>query len=55
MEEGYEAQYLKFENSLEDVIGIALVNMDHTCLTEFRAYIRHITVKDRTKFNEVLQ
>ena len=30
MEEGYEGQYLKFENSLGDVEGVVLINMDHT-------------------------
>lgn len=54
MEEGYEGQYLKFESSFGDVEGVALVNMDHTCQTEFRAYIRHITVKTRTNFADVL-
>jgi hypothetical protein len=47
MQEGYEGHYLKFENSLGDCKGIVFINMDHTCQTEFRAYIRHISVKDR--------
>ena len=54
MEEGYDANYLKFESSIGEVEGIALINMDHTCQSEFRAYIRHITVKKRSNFNDVL-
>ena len=37
MEEGYESQYLKFENSFGDIEGVALINIDQACLTEFRA------------------
>ena len=55
MQEGYEAHYLKFENSSGQVEGIALVNIDHTYLQEFRVYIRHISVKNRANFTEMLQ
>jgi len=55
MQEGYEAHYLKFENPFGQVEGVALINMDHTCQQEFRAYIRHISVKNRANFTEVLQ
>jgi len=53
MKEGSEAHYMKFENSLGQVEGIALINMDNNC--QQRAYIRHISVKNREKFTEVLQ
>ena len=55
MQEGYDGHYLKFSNSFGQVEGIALINMDHTCQQEFRAYIRHISVKNRTNLIEVLQ
>ena len=46
MKDGYEAHYIKFERNRGQVEGIACINMDHTCQTEFRAYIRHISCKD---------
>ena len=51
---GYEGHYLKFQKKGETA-GILLVNMDHSCQTEFRAYIRHISVVDKNDFDEALK
>lgn len=50
MQNGYEGHYLKFERNGE-IKGLLLINMDHNCQTEFRAYIRHLTVIDKNDFN----
>ena len=55
MQEGYEPHYLKFETALGQTAGIALINMDRAVDKDFRAYIRHISVKNRANFAEVLQ
>lgn len=54
MQNGYEAHYLKFEKA-GSTAGLLLVNMDHSCQTEFRAYIRHISVMDATDFDDALK
>ena len=50
---GYEKHFMKFSSG-NDVDGILCVNIDHTCQTEFRAYIRHMTVIDRSKYADAL-
>ena len=51
---GYEGHYLKFEKK-GATAGMLLVNMDHSCQSEFRAYIRHISVTDKNDFNDALK
>ena len=55
MEEGYENHYLKFVNSSDSIEGLVLINVDHTFQDATRVYIRHISVKNRANFGEVLQ
>ena len=45
MSNGYEAHYLKLCKNGKDV-GLVFMNMDHSYLNDFRAYIRHISVVD---------
>jgi hypothetical protein len=42
---GYDAHFLKIQQGTE-LKGILCFNMDHTCHTEFRAYIRNFALKD---------
>jgi len=53
MQEGYDGRYLKFEKNGK-IVGVALLNIDHTWSNDNRAYIRHISVKEREDFNPVL-
>ena len=46
MKNGYDQQYLKLMQGSE-LIGLVLLNMDHTVKSEFRAYMHHFSVKDR--------
>jgi hypothetical protein len=54
MKNGYEQHYLKFTKGKE-VEGLLCVNIDHNQQSEFRGYIRHLSVVDRTKYSEALQ
>ena len=40
---------------VEDTEGLACINIDSNCLTEKRAYIRHLSTKDKSKFEEALK
>ena len=51
MENGYEQHYIE----IGDGEGMVMVNMDHSQLTEFRAYIWHISVIDFDRFPEALK
>jgi len=53
MVEGYDGRYLKFEKNGE-LAGVSLINIDHAWSNDLRAYIRHISVKERENFNDVL-
>lgn len=61
MEGGCHQQFLRLANGgapseeVRDTIGLACINIDHTCLTERRAYIRHLSTVDLSKFEEALQ
>ena len=46
MAQGYDGHYIKISKS-GDVDGLLCVNLDHTCQTEFRAYIRHFSMVDK--------
>ena len=54
MENGYEAHYMKLEQGGE-MKGMVFFNIDHTQQTEFRAYIRHVSVLDKEQFSEAIQ
>ena len=53
MSEGYDGRYLKFEKNGQ-LEGMSLINVDHAWSNELRAYIRHISVKNREDFTPVL-
>lgn len=53
MYDGYDGRYLKFEKNGE-IEGVSLINIDHTWSNEHRAYIRHISSKDREGFTPIL-
>ena len=55
MLEGYERHYIQISSPSGSQEGLACINIDHTCQTEFRAYLRHISVKDKEKLTEALQ
>jgi len=54
MKFGYDAHYLKIlkENQM---IGVLCFNIDHTQLSEYRAYIRHLTVTDTDLYAQVVK
>ena len=54
MKNGYDQHYLKFTRGKE-IEGFVCFNLDHTWQNDFRAYIRHISVVDKTKFEEALK
>jgi hypothetical protein len=54
MRAGYEQHYLKLTNG-KDIDGILCVNLDHTQQSEFRAYIRHISVINKSRFSDALK
>jgi hypothetical protein len=54
MKGGYEQHYLKLMNGKE-LEGLLFVNIDQNVQTEFRAYIRHMSVMDKSKFSEALK
>jgi hypothetical protein len=56
MQEGYEGHYIKFvkENDPNSMEGLALINVDHTCVADLRAYIRHISSVDPANFKDIL-
>jgi hypothetical protein len=37
-----------------ETVGISCINIDISCLTEFRAYIRHLSIKDKSLFKQAL-
>ena len=53
MLDGYERHYVQISSPNGSQEGLACINIDHTCQAEFRAYLRHISVKE--KFSEALQ
>jgi hypothetical protein len=53
MSNGYDQQFLKICQGGE-TIGLLCVNIDHTNQSDFRAYIKHISVIDISKFTDVL-
>jgi len=55
MLDGYERHYVQISSPNGSQEGLACINIDHTCQAEFRAYLRHISVKDKEKFSEALQ
>jgi hypothetical protein len=54
MKNGYEQHFLKFIKGKE-VEGLLCVNIDHNQSSEFRGYIRHLSVVNRINFKESLQ
>ena len=54
MSNGYSSHYMKLMAGSE-MKGVVCFNVDHTCQTELRAYIRHITVKDQNDFVAALK
>jgi len=54
MKGGYDQHYLKFTSGKE-IAGIVCINIDHNWQSDFRAYIRHLSVVDKSKFEEALQ
>lgn len=55
MSNGYEQHYLAFKRGENQMLGLVLINMDHTYQTDFRAYIRHISTKVKDQFPLLLQ
>lgn len=54
MQNGYEAHYLALKKGRE-LLGLVLINMDHTYQNDFRAYMRHISVKESDNFSLLLK
>lgn len=60
MDSGCHRQFLRLVGSssagleVNDTLGLACLNIDHTCMTERRAYIRHISVRHREQFLDAL-
>lgn len=54
MQNGYEAHYLALKKG-RDLLGLVLINMDHTYQNDFRAYLRHISVKNLDNFGLLLK
>jgi predicted transcriptional regulator YheO len=46
---------MKFSKKDGQVDGMLCVNIDHTRLSEFGAYIRHFSVVDRSQFTKALE
>jgi hypothetical protein len=53
MQNGYDQNYLKLTLKGE-IAGLVCMNIDHENKADFRAYIKHISVLDKTKFTEIL-
>ena len=53
MENGYEMHFMKIQQGGE-MKGLVFFNMDHTQQTEFRAYIRHVSVLDKDDFSPAI-
>lgn len=51
---GYEGHYMKILKGAE-MVGILCFNIDHTIQTEFRGYIRHLTVNDKEHYAQVVK
>lgn len=60
MQQGYSPFYLRIvdpttkSRDVKDTIGVACLNIDHKCIEEKRAYIRHLSVRDKQRFEEAL-
>ena len=54
MKRGYEQHVMKFSQREGQVDGMLCVNIDHTRQSEFGAYIRHLSVVDRSQFTNAL-
>jgi len=54
MKRGYEQHVMKFSQREGQVDGMLCVNIDHTRQSEFGAYIRHLSVVDRSQFANAL-
>ena len=61
MSAGYHKQFLRLvtvsrsSNEVDDTIGLACLHIDHTCTTERRAYLRHLTTRDLAEYEESLK
>lgn len=60
MQQGYSPLYLRIvdptsqSRDAKDTEGVACINIDHKCIEEQRAYIRHLSVRDKQRFEEAL-
>lgn len=55
MLDGYERHYVQICTATGIQEGLACINIDHTCQSEFRAYLRHISVKNKDRLPDALQ
>lgn len=62
MEKGADRHYLRIVESgnegkdgVEGTFAIACINFDLKCLTERRMYIRHFSMRDKSRFEEVFK
>jgi len=53
MRAGYDCSFLRLRKDNKD-LGCACFNIDHTIQTEFRAYIKHISVTDMGLFQDAV-
>lgn len=54
MARGYEPHYMKLVQSDGQMLGLAFFNIDHSYQAEFRAYIRHLSVTDKTRWSDAI-
>lgn len=54
MKSGYEAHYMKIMKG-STMIGLTCFNIDPTMQTEFRAYLRHFSVKNLDDIKEAVK
>lgn len=59
MEKGADKHYLRIieggnegKAGVDGTFGIACINFDLKCLTERRMYIRHFSIRDKSRFEE---
>lgn len=61
MQGGYSAHYLRLvdptsqSKEVKATQGVACINVDHKFTTETRAYIRHLSTRDKSRFEEALK
>ena len=54
--QGYERHYIKLTTSnSKETQGVAILNVDHTAVGEYRAFIRHLSTTDISKLQKALE